>query len=49
MQELFKLDFSNVPSTEKPKKGFYLEPKLMTVEMSEMPEFEARFTNYHFE
>lgn len=40
---------SSTISLEKTKRGIYLDPKLSTISMFEMPEFEVRFRQCHFE
>lgn len=49
MQKLYDQDSAFNPSIGKTKRGIYLERKLTTMGMSEMPEFDAWFKQYHFE
>lgn len=43
MQALYDQDSPINPSMVKPQGGLYLECKLTTIGMSEMPEFDAQF------
>lgn len=49
MQELYEKDSVVVPNIGQPKKGFFIEPRLLIVGMNEMAEFEILFKKYNFE
>lgn len=47
MHELFDQDSAIVPNIGKPKRGFYIDPKMLIGGMFEMTKFEAQFKKYH--